>query len=274
VPDARLADVVDGPEATAEGPSGAQAVERALALLGCFEEADELRLTDLARRTGLRPSTAYRILRALCRNGYVAQDPGSERYRLGVRTALLGRRAAGALGLDAAQPVLDALAVATGESTALGIGDGTAAPGHVVMALVASSPQRLRFDHIAGDRVRAHASAIGKVLLAFAGDDPADVAARLGALERYTDRTIVEPAALAAELGRVRRRGYAVNHAERYDAVVAVAAPVLDAGGRARAGVGIQGPATRLTTARLRTLAADATDAAARLAAVLPLDRL
>ncbi len=252
-------------------PSGAQAVERALALLGCFADADELRLVELARQTGLQAPTAYRIAQALCRNGFLVQDPRTERYRLGMRLALLGRRAAVALRLDDAQAALDDLAGRTGESAALGV---RAAEGELTVVLVTSSQQRLRFDHGVGDHVRLHASAMGKALLAFGDPSRSDAVAVLGPLEAFTAQTLTEPDELRSELTRIRRRGYALNHGERYDGVVGVAAPVLDGNGIARAAVGLQGPASRLPNRRLTALADDVRASAARLAATLALDLL
>jgi IclR family acetate operon transcriptional repressor len=264
--------VTDGPDAEpSPRPTGAQAVERALALLDCFADADELRLVELARRTGLQAPTAYRIAQALSRKGFLTQDPRTERYRLGVRMALLGRRAAGGLRLDDAQAALDELAAGTGESAALGVRAGG---GELTVALVASSNQRLRFDHGAGDRVRLHASAMGKALLAFGGPDRAEALEDLGPLETFTAQTLTEPDALRSELTRIRRRGYALNHGERYDGVVGVAAPVLDDDGVARAAVGLQGPASRLSNRRLTALADEVRATAARLAGTLALDLL
>jgi DNA-binding IclR family transcriptional regulator len=167
--------------------------------------------------------------------------------------------------------VLDDLAASTGESAALGLPAG---PAHLRVALVASSSQRLRFDHVAGDTVRLHASAMGKAFLAFAPGDPRALIEALGPLESYTTHTIVTPEGLTAELAAIRRRGFARNDAERYDGVVGVAAPVLDGAGQARAAVGLQGPASRLGRRRLDALAGEVRAAADRCAGVLPLPLL
>src|SRR5215213_4718179 len=148
--------------------SGAQAVERAVALLRCFDGvAETISLTELAQRTGLRASTAHRIVRALVRGDLLDQDPISERYRLGRAFAILGQAAMAGFGFQAAQPELVRLAEATGEAASLGLRDGTT----VVVALTAPSSQPLRFDQPTGTRLDLHASAMGKALLAFADPD-------------------------------------------------------------------------------------------------------
>jgi DNA-binding IclR family transcriptional regulator len=90
-----------------------------------------------------------------------------------------------------------------------------------------------------------HATAAGKVLLAFTGAEP-------GALAAYTERTITDPARLVAELALVREQGWAEADGEREPDLNALAAPVVDRGGALVAILGLQGPGGRLTAARRR----------------------
>jgi IclR family acetate operon transcriptional repressor len=99
----------------------------------------------------------------------------------------------------------------------------------------------------------AHATAAGKVLLAFGG-----VSLPTGGLERFTARTITDPGKLAAEVERVRSAGWAEAAGERERDLNAVAAPVLGADGALVAILGLQGPEGRF-------------DRGARRAAVEPL---
>jgi IclR family acetate operon transcriptional repressor len=257
--------------AEAEGArSGAQAVERAVALLRCFDgNAATISLTELAQRTGLRVSTAHRIVRALVRGDLLDQDPMTERYRLGRAFAILGQAAMAGFGFHAARPELVRLAEATGEAASLGLRDGV----DVVVALTAPSSQPLRFDQPAGTRLDLHASAMGKVLLAFADPDLKATVATLGPLVRYTDATITRRATLLRELRAIRDRGFAPNLEERYVGVSGLAAPVLDADGQARAAVGIRGPAARLDAPRMEVLAPQVIATARLVATLLPLDR-
>jgi IclR family acetate operon transcriptional repressor len=247
----------------ADGVSpGTVAVQRALMVLKCFLEGDaELRLSAIARDTGLSVSTTHRLLAVLCDGGFLAQDPDTERYLLGPVLVLLGQRGARAGGLDEAQAALEELTRLTGESATLAVRSGHEA---VVVAL-SPSPQRLRFDHGIGSRIALHASAMGKVLLACTGADLAAEVRALGRLERFTRRTISSKAALTADLRAVRWRGWANNVEERYDGVVGAAAPVLDVCGRAVAAIGVQGPSARLDVGESSDLVAAVRDAARRL---------
>ena len=81
--------------------TGAQSVERALAVLRCFEgAAGDLGVSEIAARTGLSVSTAHRLTRALCAGGLLAQDSRTERYQLGPLLVVLGMQffALGLLG--------------------------------------------------------------------------------------------------------------------------------------------------------------------------------
>jgi len=242
--------------------TGTQAIERALSVLAVLEAgADTASLTELAAKTGLSPSTTHRLARALCDADLMRQDPDTERYGFGRRLVTLGTRASKALGLAAARVTLEALADETGESVNLGVRDGD----EVLVLLGVSSSQRLRFDQEAGSRVPVHASAMGKVLLAFAGDSY-DLVTALPPMARLTGSTITTRPALRAELDEVLVRGWALNDEERDAGVRTVAAPVLGSGGRARVAIAVQGPTVRLTDDRLEQIAAAVQEAAAEVA--------
>lgn len=248
--------------------TGSQSIERALSVLGFFVEEPSLSVTEISRRLGLSVSTAHRITRALVRAGYLDQDVVTERYRLGRMVAVLGRAAIDNLSLTDAQAVLDAVAAECGESVSLGVIDDR----DVLILATAGSSQPLRFDRATGSRTPVHASAIGKAILAFA---PRDRWRRpSSSLPAFTERTIVEGADLEDQLDQVRAAGFALNLEERYVGVCAVAAPVLDRTGTARAGVGFQVPLARFGEERRRVLSERVVTLAAELAAALPLDRL
>lgn len=230
-----------GVNAGEQDRSGASrgSVTRALAILAGFADASgDLRLTDIARSAGLSPSTTHRLLSALCDEGFLTQDASTQRYRLGTSVLVLGQRAAEQAGFERARPVLSALAEETGESASLSVRSGRL----VLVVMLVPSRHPLRFDHGVGSTIAIHASAMGKVMLAFdlEGTIPE------GPFERFTPRTTTSAKQLAAELTEIRRRGWAVNDAERYDGVTGVAAPVLGSDGVATAAIGVQGPTARI----------------------------
>jgi IclR family acetate operon transcriptional repressor len=109
----------------------------------------------------------------------------------------------------------------------------------------------------------AHATAVGKVVLAYRGTVPGS------GLKAYTERTIVDPAVLEIEVARVRDRGWAEAVGEREEDLNAVAAPVLDRSGKLVAILGVQGPAIRFSPPAMRSAVDLLVEKAAQISAAL-----
>ena len=213
------------------------AVERALAVLDeLARDSADVGTNELARRIGVNPSTASRLLATLEAARLVQRAPASGRFRLGLRLVELGSAALARLDLRAvARAHLEGLVEETGETATLSVpGESDA----VTVDFVASGASVQSVARLGRPSV-AHATATGKVLLAFG-----DVAVRPGPLQRFTPRTIVDPDPLAREVERVRSQGWAEAAGERERDLNAVAAPVFGADGLA-AIVGVQGPEGR-----------------------------
>lgn len=240
--------------------SGTQSVDRAMAVLRCFEKEEQLTPTAVATRLGLTVSTAHRIMSALHAADMLAQDPGGERYFLGPTTAILGRLALERMGTTVMQPVLTALRDRTGEAVSLGtrIGDEVA----VLVQIPSTHP--LRYDQEPGARNPIHVCAMGKTLLAF-GTEPATMPEPF---ERHTPTTITTHSELDAELRRIRSRGHALNNEERLLGVRSVAAPVHDQTGHVIASVVVQGPTVRFGDDRMNELVEAVTDTARELSSL------
>src|SRR5260370_39510255 len=215
------------------------AVQRAFNVLDALAEADtELGTNEIARRTGINASSVSRLLGTLVAGGLVEHVQDSGRYRLGLRLLQLGNVVLARLDLrQIARPHLQALVESTGETATL------SAPGELDAVTVDFAQSLSSVQGVArlGRPSVAHATATGKVLLAFGHRSVPP-----GPLKAYTDRTITQRAALAAELEAIRARGHAYNFAEREDALHAIAAPVWGSRGELIATIGVQGPAPRL----------------------------
>jgi DNA-binding IclR family transcriptional regulator len=214
-------------------------VARATALLEELRDSETgLGVNELARRIDVNASTASRLLATLESVGMVERD-GQGPYRLGVALVTLGERVLSRLDLGTlARPVLVELMERAGETATLSL------PGEHEAITVDSVPSRSSVVSMArlGRPSILHATAVGKVMLAFGGG-PLPPARDLRAL---TDRTITDRAALAEEIAKVRERGYGTVFGEREVDVNAIAAPVWGRAGALAAILGIQGPATRL----------------------------
>src|SRR5690242_3222130 len=142
-------------------------VTRALALLDELAASDApLGVSELARRIGVNPSTASRLLGTLERGGYVTRSDGGGPYRLGLKLVTLADRALARLDVRAvARPSLEALVAQTGETATLSVPGEHAA---VTIDFVASSSAVASVARLGRPSV-AHATAAGKVMLAFGG---------------------------------------------------------------------------------------------------------
>jgi len=238
--------------------SRVQSIERAFAVLGTLADGP-IGVTEVAERSSLPKSTAARLLASLAREGVVEQVPGDTRYRLGGRLATL---AAGVLPTRSlarlARPTLTELAASVGEAAGLSVPEGDLV--HYIEQVDTPNPVSVR--DWTGSRIPMHAVSSGQVLLAFR---PAAAVERYleGPLERFTDRTLVEPDALRDRLREVRRDGFAWAREEFDRGISSVAAPIADASGEVVAAVHLHGPSYRFPASGTETAIAERVVAAA-----------
>lgn len=245
--------------------AGAQTIRRAFAVLRLFRDrGGDLGVGQVAKELGFNLSTAHRIVRALVAEGFVAQNPETERYYLGTGALLLGQAAHRNFGLDLVYPVLQKLAAQTGESVNLGVLSDNAA---VVVERVESA-QPLRFTQPPGTRVVLHASSMGKCLLAF--NDELAQRFRHAELDPLTPKTHPDAASLEADLDRTRERGWSTDDEESTLGVRCVGAPVRDGSGRAWAAIAVQAPAVRVPDERFAELGPEVVAAAEEISRMLP----
>jgi DNA-binding IclR family transcriptional regulator len=239
-----------------EGGSGSGrpvgSVARAVALLDALADSETgLGVNELARRIGVNASTASRLLGTLERGRLVERSPGGP-YRLGLKLVALSDRVLAQLDVrERARPWLAWLVEETGETATLSVPGGGDAGDAITVDFVPSGSSVVSMARL-GRRSVSHATAAGKVMLAFTGPKPR--CSDDGRLVAYTERTITDPVALAAELEAVRERGIAEAVGEREPDLNALAAPVLGRGGQLVAILGLQGPAARLPAAKRRAL--------------------
>jgi DNA-binding IclR family transcriptional regulator len=217
-----------------------------MALLDALAASDSgLGVNELARRIEVNASTASRLLATLLEAGLVTRVDGGP-YRLGLKLLALSDRVLAQLDVrELARPLLATLAAQTGETATLSV------PGQHEAITVDFVPGPSSVVSMAwvGRPSVPHATAVGKVMLAFAPGHPAP-----DELNAFTERTITDPAALAAELEAVREQGYAEAIGEREPDLSAIGVPVLARGGELAAILGLQGPSSRLPAATRRTL--------------------
>jgi IclR family acetate operon transcriptional repressor len=207
-----------------------------------------LGVNELGRRIGVNASTASRLLATLEIGGLVERVPGGP-YRLGMKLVALSDRVLSGLDVrDRARPWLLTLVDETGETATLSVPGAGAA---ITVDFVPAPSSVVSMARLGRPSV-SHATAAGKVMLAFGGGDAA--LSRGSELTAYTERTITDPDALVRELAVVRERGFAEAVGEREPDLAAMAAPVIGRGDELVAIIGLQGPASRLPAAKRRAL--------------------
>lgn len=209
--------------------SGVQAVVFALEILEFLAERQAaVGVTELAKAFETTKSRMHRHLQTLLAAGYIIREEDTERYKVSTRLIALGRAVSDNFELtSAARPVMRELREQLGNPVVL----SQAEPDGVHILAMLTGKSALEIGVKVGSVIGFHSTAQGKVALAF-GDEELRRATLAGPLERHTDRTITDPAMLAAELERVRARGWAAAANEITIGLTALAAPILDGGGQ------------------------------------------
>jgi IclR family acetate operon transcriptional repressor len=238
-----------------------QSVDRALDILEALAEARRgLSLRECSQQVGINTSTCHHILATLIRRGYVAQDSRSREYLLGNGIPELGEvRTRQFDWVSQTMPGLDELNEVTSEAVHLAIIQA----GELVTLAKLPSRHAVRVDSgIVGKSNAAHATATGKVILAFMGETERRALLACRGFPRFTPQTICDPGQLEAELNRIREQGIAYDREEFQPGVVCIAAPIRNHTGQVIASVSCSMPlmrAGRGLEARVRDLVVSAT---------------
>ncbi|MGH2381882.1 MAG: IclR family transcriptional regulator, partial [Candidatus Limnocylindria bacterium] len=195
-------------------PKTIQSFDRAVAILDAFSaERSEMGVSELARITGLSPSTVHRLLVTLRRHELVQQLPHGRNYALGPRLLRLAQVAFSSVNLQAAaQTIMPNLRDQCDETVGLHVRHGP--KSRTVLSQVESrQPLRRSYTEI-GLSIPIYQGAPGKVLLAYSPPEFVEEVLS-GELARATHRTITDPDKLRVELARVLKKGYALSFEER-----------------------------------------------------------
>jgi IclR family pca regulon transcriptional regulator len=140
--------------------------------------------------------------------------------------------------LDLARPYLEELRDETGLSTHLGILEGNE------VAYIARVPGRgvSTVNVTVGSRLPAHATALGKVLLAFQKEEKLTIMLHGNELKKYTGKTKTQLLALENELREIKEKGYSTSDEEFENGIFSVAAPILNKQGHIIAAINVVAP--------------------------------
>jgi IclR family acetate operon transcriptional repressor len=239
-----------------------QSLDRALTLLDVMAKGDGVALSELSKRAALAPSSAYRLLQTLAARGFVEFIERDQLWAIGVESFRTGmafqrRNSIATVG----RGIMQDLVQASGETANIAIFEA----GEIVFVAQVESFEPIRAFFRTGERRAAHASGIGKALLA---EMPRRAVERVIAekgLERFTDKTLTRPEALLADLAQTHVRGWALDDEERNLGMRCIAAAVFNEFGDPVAGLSVSGPVARLDDAAVARLGPMVTAGAAEI---------
>ncbi len=231
--------------------AGNSPVVKALSLLeGVVASSEPVALAQLAAAYGLPKPTAHRLAQMLEREGYLRREPGSRRFVVGARLVNLALDVLGAaVHQGPSHAILVALAEEIGETCGLGVMVGS----EIVVIDDAKAGWPLALEVGVRARLPLHCSAMGKLLLSFMPRRSRDRLLASLKLERYTETTLSDRAALLEELERIRVERVAVNNQEFIAGVIGVAVPVYGPRRRVCASISVGAPEARMTLDRALT---------------------
>lgn len=230
--------------------AGVSTVGKAIEVLDLISDFGRpVRFKEIEAASRFPKPTLYRFVQTLTDHGMLGFDPDRNTYFIGVHLMRLAHAAwhHSMIG-PAARPHLHALARQLGESAYLSRLDG----GHCVCL------DRGSADDLAGvfqdvNRVYpSYCTAVGKAMLACLPAEALDRALTQQSMHRLTETTITDEAALRADLDLTRKRGFAIENEEHIRGIIAVAVPIVSAGGNLLGGIGVHAPDRRTDLAKLK----------------------
>lgn len=197
-------------------------IGRVSAILACFTHQDPvISVSEVARRTGLAKATTWRLTNELIEHGFL--EHSGKDLTLGLRFFELGEKASRPRSLRRLTYAhMEGLRRRTGHTVHLAVLDGR----QVVYVEILPSRTSPRLPSRVGGRMPAHATGVGKALLAYSAPDVIDRLIERG-LAEVGPRTIIDGDTLRDELARVRRAGVAIEREESGPGIACVAAPIL-----------------------------------------------
>lgn len=230
-------------------PDRVTSVDNALRLLVLIDERQALRVAEAADVLGVARSTAHRLLNAMRQRDFVVQERRNGAYRPGPALSALGIAALTRIDIrKVARPMLEDLRDETDETATLAILEGR----NIRFIDSVESRRSVRVGNRTGVVRLAHASAVGKALLADLPEREFKLRYPIESLEVDTPAGIRSRSALEIELAEVRAQGYAFNTDESIEGVSAVAVPLRDPAGLLLASLGLAIPSQRTNAEALR----------------------
>lgn len=214
-----------------------KSLEKALMILDCFSYQNrEMSLTDLVHQTGIHVSTAKRLVSHLTHRGYLQRDPGTRRYRLGLRLFEMGGIVFSSFSFrKASSYAMSRLQSETGATVLM----GALMEEQLVYVDKREGLGPIGVLSDVGQKRPPHYGMLGMVLMAHLGSDEVDRIIRKYPLEAHTPRSITDPDAFSIRLEQIRRQGYILEKGEAVEGTIGISAPIRNYTRKVIAALGI-----------------------------------
>lgn len=220
-----------------------KSAERVMQVLEYLAESKSAPFAAIVRDLDIPNSSGHHLLSTLVDGGFIEHNAQGRTYSLGPRLWSVAQSHVRQGLADISQPFMDDLVSAVNETVQLSTLDGS----ENLYLAVSDSTHAMRLSTPVGSRLPAHATGLGKTLLA--GLPDGEVRALLGdqPLKRFTVSTITSTEVLIQELAVIRARGYGEDNEECVIGCRCVAVPLRDATGATVAAISVTVPTPRLS---------------------------
>lgn len=205
-----------------------ETLEKALLILETFcSEQTEWGIRELARKLKINPTTTFRILTTFANDGYLERNSETQRYSLGPKVLKLSNVYTNHNPFPKmVHGIFERFADRFEHNFYLGY----LIDQEVIYLAALDGRGPIRIIKEPGSEAGLHSTALGKVLLAYQDDEYINTFMKSIVLERFTERTMVEPEKLWAQILEIRVKGYAINDGEYYEDIGAIGFPILESG--------------------------------------------
>ena len=233
--------------------NSSSSVHKTFAFLEHFTPAkSEWGVSELARELGISKSKVFRFFSQMQDIGILDQNPDTEKYRLGLKLFELGNRVQ-----------LRSAFIEKTHAPLISVSDNIKETVHIAILKnhqvfyvdKVESPYGLKISSQIGSFNPAHATALGKVLLAYLPSENLTksikyIFGKKGATA-YTSNTITQKSKLLKELKNINLKGYAIDREEFEVGLICVAIPIFNQSGEVVASLSASGPANRFNKEEL-----------------------
>ncbi len=219
-----------------------QSVGRAIEILKCFDNNEQIGVTEISKMLNLHKSTTFGLISTLEAYQFLEKDEDTGKYRLGMELYRLSTKVNSNLR-RIANPYLERLVNEFEETVNLVMRDDI----YVTYLEKIESPHSMRISTREGLRLPLYCTAVGKAILSTYSDEYINEVLSNTEIKKYTDKTVINEKEIISNINIVRKNGYAEDFEELEEGLTCVAAPIINHTKKAVAAISVSGPTARMT---------------------------